>query len=133
MQLDEIRGQHHAMFVSEQQRHSDEYQQFWRRLANGENFQGEFCRIAKGNREVWLHGCYSPVLDEHGNVTKIIKLASDITQAKLVAADQASQVDALNRSQAVIEFDLQGKVIDANDNVTSVPSSLNLVPANLSL
>ncbi|MFC3034844.1 methyl-accepting chemotaxis protein [Pseudoalteromonas fenneropenaei] len=115
-QIDEMRGQHHAMLVPEAQRNSDEYQQFWRRLASGEQIQGEFCRVAKGNRELWLHGCYSPVQDEHGNITKIIKLASDITQTKQLVVDQGALVEAINRSQAVIEFDLQGKVLDANDN-----------------
>jgi methyl-accepting chemotaxis protein len=114
--LEEIKGKHHSTFVDEQHRHSPEYREFWSKLARGEYVAGEFRRVAKGGREIWLQASYNPVLDGRGKVVRVVKLAMDITAAKLQAADYAGQIAAIGKAQAVIEFALDGTVKSANDN-----------------
>ncbi|MGB0901860.1 methyl-accepting chemotaxis protein [Halocynthiibacter sp.] len=113
---DEIIGKHHKMFVGPEYANSTDYSQFWERLADGEFQAGEFKRFAKGGREIWLQASYNPIFDADGNVTKVVKFASDITIEKLIAADARGQLSAISKSQAVIEFNLDGTIITANDN-----------------
>jgi len=114
--LDEIRGQHHGMFVDANYRRSSEYQSFWRKLAAGEFQSGEFHRFGKGGREIWLQASYNPVVDTDGKPFKIVKFAADITPQKLESADIAGQIAAISKSQAVIEFDIHGNILNANEN-----------------
>lgn len=112
----EIVGKHHQQFVDPSHAKSHEYRSFWQRLANGEYFEGEFSRIGNGGREVWLHATYNPVRDDNGIVTRVVKLASDVTERKQRDAELASQLNAANRSFAIIEFDLDGTILEANEN-----------------
>ncbi|MFD2233499.1 methyl-accepting chemotaxis protein [Phaeospirillum tilakii] len=114
--LDEIVGQNHAIFVEPSYRASDEYRRFWERLRAGEFQRGEFKRIGQGGREVWIEASYNPVLDRRGQVVKVVKYASDVTTAKNEYADLLGKVTAISRVQAVVEFNLDGTVITANDN-----------------
>ncbi len=114
--LDELRGKHHRVFCADSTQGSAAYAQFWQRLAKGESFSDRFMRIAKGGREIWLQASYMPVLDANGRVSKVIKVATDIT-AQLDAEHQhESLLNAINRSMAVVEFNLKGEVIEANEN-----------------
>ena len=113
---DEIIGKHHKMFADPEYANSPAYTQFWERLADGEFQTGEFKRFAKGGREIWLQASYNPIFDADGNVTKVVKFASDITIEKITAADARGQLSAISKSQAVIEFNLDGTIITANDN-----------------
>ncbi|GIL40885.1 methyl-accepting chemotaxis protein [Roseiterribacter gracilis] len=117
--LNEIQGKHHRMFVDPAEAQSPAYQDFWARLRQGALQGGEFRRYAKGNREIWLQAAYNPILDSSGKVTRIIKFGTDITQAKLQAANLSGQIDAIGKSQAVIEFNLDGTIIAANQNFLS--------------
>jgi methyl-accepting chemotaxis protein len=114
--LDEIRGKHHSMFVDEEYRRSPEYREFWRRLGNGEYQAGEFRRIGKGGKEIWIQASYNPILDPSGKPFKVVKYATDITAEKLRNADFSGQIAAISKSQAVIEFEMDGKIRTANDN-----------------
>ncbi len=114
--LQEIQGRHHELFVSDAQRNSPEYKSFWNRLASGETFMDSFQRQGKGGKEIWIRASYNPIKDSSGRVTRVMKLASDITDTKKIAINHAGQVEAINRAQAVIHFDLDGTVLDANDN-----------------
>jgi len=114
--LEEIKGKHHSMFVDTAYRNSQDYDRFWQRLRSGE-FQAErFKRIGKGGREVWIEASYNPVLGRNGKPYKVVKFATDITKQKMIEADMIGQVNAIARSQAVIEFELDGTVITANEN-----------------
>jgi methyl-accepting chemotaxis protein len=117
--LDEIVGKHHSMFVTDAYRNSRDYAQFWPSLARGEFRADEFLRIGKGGREVWIQASYNPVLNRAGKTVKVIKIATDITEVKRRNADFEGQINAINKSQAVIHFGLDGKVLDANDNFLS--------------
>jgi methyl-accepting chemotaxis protein len=118
--LEEIVGRHHRIFVEPSYAQGPDYQEFWRALAAGEFQTGEFRRLGKGGREIWLQASYSPILDRHGRPVKVVKFATDITAQKNRAADHAGQVAAISRAQAVIEFDLDGTVLTANPNFLEV-------------
>ncbi len=114
--LDEIKGRHHNMFVDEAYRATPAYKEFWAKLNRGEYVADEFKRIGKGGREVWIQASYNPILDLNGKPFKVVKYATDVTQQKLVNADLAGQIAAVGKSQAVIQFQMDGIVLDANEN-----------------
>lgn len=114
--LDEIKGQHHRMFVEPSFASSPEYQQFWRSLREGVFQQAEYKRIGKGGREVWIQATYNPLFDGRGKVYRVVKFATDVTARKLTDADVGGQMDAISRSQAIIEFELDGTILTANEN-----------------
>ena len=114
--LDEIKGQHHSMFVDPVYRQSTDYRLFWDKLGRGEYDAGQYKRIGKGGREVWIQASYNPILDQSGKPFKVVKYATDITSEVIRNADFAGQIDAINKAQAVIQFTLDGKILDANDN-----------------
>lgn len=114
--LDEITGRKHAIFLDPAYRDSPDYRHFWDELRAGKFQRAEFRRIGKNGKEIWIQASYNPLLDRRGKPYKIVKFAIDVTAEKLRAADMAGQVAALNKAQAVIEFDLDGRVISANRN-----------------
>ncbi|KQP06631.1 hypothetical protein ASF28_16390 [Methylobacterium sp. Leaf99] len=114
--LDEVKGRHHSLFVTPEERESAAYKTFWADLRAGRHQAREFMRIAKGGREVWIQGSYNPVLNRSGKVVRVVKFATDITAQKLRAVLDAGQIAAIHRSQAVIHFTLDGVVTDANAN-----------------
>ncbi|MDO8288742.1 MAG: PAS domain-containing methyl-accepting chemotaxis protein [Parvibaculum sp.] len=115
-QLSEIQGKHHSMFVEPHLRESTEYREFWAALNRGEYQSAEYKRIGKGGREVWIQASYNPILDLNGKPFKVVKFATDVTKEKLEAADYIGQINAIHKSQAVIEFNLDGTIITANKN-----------------
>jgi methyl-accepting chemotaxis protein len=117
--LGEIQGKHHSMFVEQAERDSAAYREFWAALNRGEFQAGEYKRIGKGGKDVWILASYNPVLDEKGKPFKVVKFATDVTAQKLKNADLAGQIEAIGKSQAVIEFKLDGTIIHANQNFLS--------------
>ncbi|SNR52792.1 PAS domain S-box-containing protein, partial [Tistlia consotensis] len=115
-ELPEIKGKHHSIFVDPAERGSAGYKEFWARLGRGEYQAGEFKRIARDGHDVWLQASYNPILGRDGKPFKVVKFASDVTEQKRRNADLAGQLSAIGKSQAVIEFGLDGKVITANEN-----------------
>ncbi|SEG29499.1 methyl-accepting chemotaxis protein [Bosea lathyri] len=113
---EEIIGKHHGMFVEAGYRASDEYKSFWSRLNRGEAMEAQFLRVGKGGKQIWLQAVYTPILNRSGKPVKVIKFATDITATKGLIANFEGQVAAIRKSQAVIEFGLDGTVLDANDN-----------------
>jgi len=114
-QLDEVKGKHHSIFVEPGAANSAVYQQFWHELRSGKPQTAEFKRITKTGKEVWIQASYTPII-KNGKVQKVIKFASDVTEQALKQADFVSQLQAIHRAQAVIEFDLDGKILFANSN-----------------
>ena len=114
--LSEIQGQHHSLFVDPAYRSSAEYRLFWDKLGRGEYDAGQYKRIGKGGKEVWIQASYNPIMDMNGKPFKVVKYATDITAARLQAADFSGQLDAISKAQAVIEFGLDGKILNANEN-----------------
>ncbi len=113
---EEVRGKHHSMFVEPAYAASPEYKEFWAKLNRGEFQRAQYLRLGKGGREVWIEASYNPILNASGKAVKVVKLATDITATKNAAIEQEGQIKALDRSQATIEFDLDGMILDANAN-----------------
>ncbi|TQV80077.1 PAS domain S-box protein [Exilibacterium tricleocarpae] len=118
--LDEVQGRHHSLFVEPRYRDSAEYRQFWAKLNRGEYDVHEYKRLGKGGKEVWIRASYNPILDLNGRPFKVVKYATDVTEQKLQNADFAGQIKAIDMSQAVIEFNMDGTIITANDNFLNV-------------
>ena len=118
--LAEVQGKHHAIFCDPEYVKTDEYSNFWAKLGRGEFDQGEYKRRARDGREVWINASYNPILDADGKPYKVIKFATDITALKKRNVEYEGKVSAISKAQAVIEFDMQGNVLDANDNFLAV-------------
>lgn len=116
----EIVGQHHSMFVDASYKASKEYKAFWDKLGRGEPDDGVHHRIGKGGREIWLQASYNPIYGLDGKPFKVVKYATDITQYKLVEADNAGQLAAIDKIQGVIEFDMSGNITRVNENFANV-------------
>ncbi|MBC8088929.1 MAG: PAS domain-containing methyl-accepting chemotaxis protein [Phycisphaerae bacterium] len=114
--LEEIRGQHHSMFCEDTYAASAAYREFWARLNHGDYDASEYKRLGKNGKEIWIQATYNPMRDANGRVVKIIKFATDITAQTARMSDYSGQVEAISKSNAVIEFDLQGNVLSANEN-----------------
>lgn len=112
----ELAGQHHRMFVDPAYARSAEYAEFWQKLGKGTFDAGEYKRLGKGGREVWIQATYNPVLSASGKVLKVVKFAADITAAKMRTAEDAGKLAAISRAQAVIEFTVDGEILTANEN-----------------
>jgi methyl-accepting chemotaxis protein len=117
--LQEIQGRHHSMFLEPACTRSPEYREFWARLRLGEFDQGQFRRLGKGGREVWIEASYNPILNEQGKPFRVVKYATDITARKRTDLDYGNQLRAIDRALAVIEFELDGTIRDANANFLS--------------
>ncbi|MBR0690872.1 PAS domain-containing methyl-accepting chemotaxis protein [Bradyrhizobium manausense] len=117
--LAEIQGKHHSLFVADAERNGTAYREFWAALNRGDYQAGEFKRIGKGGREVWILASYNPLLDENGKPYGVVKFATDVTAEKLRNADLAGQIAAIDKAQAVIEFNMDGTIITANPNFLS--------------
>lgn len=114
--LDDIKGDHHSLFVDATYATSKEYTDFWEKLGRGEYQAGEYKRVGSDKREVWIQASYNPLVGSNGKVFRIVEFATDITAQKQQNADYASQMEAISKSQAVIQFDLNGNVLTANGN-----------------
>ena len=114
--LNELQGKHHKLFCNSDTTSSSDYASFWEKLSKGHAINGQFLRIDKSGSDVWLEASYCPVKDNMGNVIQVVKIASDISSMMRATHELKSQQEALSRSQAIIEFNLNGEVITANDN-----------------
>ncbi len=134
--LNEIKGKHHSMFAEDSFRNSPEYRQFWDKLGRGEFDAGQYKRIAKDGREVWLQASYNPIFDENGKPYKVIKYATDITaqkdaelwaQAELQQAVQQTQeaVEAAQQNNLTQRIPMEGKTGDIEKLCTGVNGLLD--------
>ncbi len=112
----ELEGKHHRIFCENEYANGKDYEHFWHRLRNGEFFSGKIKRLKKGGEVIWLEATYNPIADTKGNIYKVIKFASDVTQATKDNAEQAEKMNAVDANMATIEFNLDGTIITANDN-----------------
>ncbi|MDO8334419.1 MAG: PAS domain-containing protein [Nitrosomonas sp.] len=98
--LQEVVGQHHSLFCCETYAQSPEYEAWWNDLRAGLSKQGEFMRLNRHGRPVWLQATYTPILDADGkpfsNPSKVVKFATDITATKLHAAEFEAKLAAIN-------------------------------------
>ncbi len=109
-------GQHHKLFCTREESSSRDYQIFWDKLGRGEHSAGVYHRVDVHGKDVWIQASYNPVLDASGKPYKVIKFATDITAQRIQESEFEEKIAAISRSQAVIEFDLRGHVLDVNNN-----------------
>jgi methyl-accepting chemotaxis protein len=107
---DELIGKHHSIFVCEEYARSAEYEKFWDILRSGKYYQGEFERRKKDKSLINLQATYNPIFDDTGKISKIMKIATDIS----TIVSSKKQIDAINRSTALISFNTDGIITDAN-------------------
>ena len=118
--LEEVKGGHHSMFVEPAYKDSADYRDFWAKLNRGEFQAAQYRRFGKGGKEIWIEASYNPILGRNGRPYKVVKFATDISAQKAKFADLQGKVEAIGRSQAVIEFELDGTIITANQNFLTV-------------
>jgi len=140
--LDEIKGRHHSLFMPAEERTGAAYAAFWATLASGTYQSGEFRRIAKDGREVWIYGAYNPILDGEGRVCGVVKLASDVTQAvrerrRRAGGQRTIDADLGLITQAMTEVSRQvsetaGSLSATSDNVQAVAAGTEEFAASIS-
>ncbi len=113
---DHVIGKPHREFCTSAHANSKEYQGLWASLRAGEFVSGVFQRVDGKGRKVWLQATYNPVLDANGKVLKVVKYAMDVTASVLLENDINAKLTAVDRAMAIIEFDLEGNILKANDN-----------------
>ncbi len=118
--LEELKGKHHSIFMAPYEREAPEYKEFWSQLGSGSALQDQFLRLARNGRKLWLQATYTPIIDREGKVVRVIKFATDITTHKNEVAEREGQIAAINKSQAVMELDLDGHILRANPNFLAV-------------
>ena len=109
-------GRHHSLFVENSFAASGEYRAFWAKLNRGEYDVGTYKRLGKGGRELWIQASYNAIPDASGKPFKVVEYATDVTEQMLRNADYAGQLAAISKSQAVVEFDMDGTVRKINEN-----------------
>lgn len=117
--LSEIQGKHHRIFCDSNYTNSIEYKAFWEKLSGGEFDSGEYKRFGRGGKEIWINASYNPIFNAEGKPYKVVKFATDITAQKLKNAEFEGKISAISKAQAVIEFNLDGTIIKANENFLS--------------
>lgn len=114
--LNEIQGKHHRMFCDPTYATTPEYATFWQKLGRGEYDSGEYRRLGKGGKEIWINASYNPIFDANGKPYKVVKFATDVTANKLRNAEFEGKITAISKAQAIIEFNMDGTIITANEN-----------------
>lgn len=118
--LSEVAGKHVSIVLDQNYAKSQEYAALWQRLLNGESHQAQVKRIAKDGREVWIQAYYNPIMDLNGKPFKIVNYTTDITAEKVRSADYEGQINAIDKTYGVIEFDLTGKILAVNENFANL-------------
>ena len=107
---EDLIGKHHSIFVCDDYSKTPEYEKFWDILRSGKHYQGEFERRKKDGNLINLQATYNPIFDENNKITKIMKIATDIS----LIVNSKKQIDAINRSTALISFNIDGFITDVN-------------------
>ncbi|WP_417814888.1 methyl-accepting chemotaxis protein [Thalassospira alkalitolerans] len=118
--LEEVVGKNHSLFVPKEISSSDDYRRFWDQLRAGKFSAGAVPRVKKNGEMIWLEATYNPIMGADGKPTKVVKFATDITERRVERALLQSVFSAIEKSQAVIEFDLKGNILKANNNFLDV-------------
>jgi len=114
---EEVQNRHHSLFCDPEYANSNDYKNFWAKLGRGEFETGEFRRLGKGGKEIWILASYNPVQNESGQFYKVIKIATDITQSK---AELKVRQDIMNLTSIVSEGDLRGDIMNVNEKFCQV-------------
>jgi len=113
---DELKGKNHAIFLEDAERDGQDERRLWKELAERTLQTGEYRRVTRRGKPVWLAATYYPITGANGRVEKVLMFANDVTERKLREADFAGQIDAIKRAQPVSEYDMNGTILAVNDN-----------------
>ncbi|MCJ2024097.1 methyl-accepting chemotaxis protein [Methylobacterium sp. J-067] len=122
--LTEIKGRHHRVFMEESVAGSSDYEAFWRTLRAGEFVSGEFMRLDKTKRRVWLEASYNPVLDQDGKPFKVIKVAADITAKKNEVSRLLTMIDDMPVAVMTADINDEFKINYLNRTSTKTLSTI---------
>ncbi|MBC3947780.1 PAS domain-containing methyl-accepting chemotaxis protein [Erwinia persicina] len=130
-----VLGQHHRMFCSDKLSASEAYRQFWERLNQGEYFSGQFPRLNRKGEPLWLRATYNPVFNSNGQLYKIVKFASDVTEQ--VIRNKSEQDAAVHAWNMAVETrgsaQAGAAVIDNSIRVINrIAENMNVVSADIS-
>lgn len=117
---DEVIGKNHRIFLPDDLAKSSEYRLFWEDLSRGKFKSGEFLRVTKDGRKIWIRGSYNPIRDHNGKMVKVKKFALDVTREKKLSLHHEQTFRAIDRSTALAEFDLEGNIIRVNKNILAL-------------
>ncbi|BBU56419.1 hypothetical protein KU6B_26840 [Mameliella alba] len=123
----EVTGKHHRIFCEPAFAKCDQYREFWSALSAGDYHQGEYKRITKEGKDVWIQATYNPILDIAGHPVKVVKFAMDVAERKLNELDTGNLLRAIDRSQPIIPFDLDGHAMTANEVVTELSGTIHRI------
>lgn len=112
----ELIGNHHRILCTKDVYESSEYSTFWQNLSDGKIKSKVYKRVKKNGELIYIMASYKPLLDEDGFVFEILKYAQDVTDSVLENANNKSLISAINKSTAIIEFDVNGTILNANEN-----------------
>ncbi|MGS4915552.1 MULTISPECIES: methyl-accepting chemotaxis protein [Mameliella] len=123
----EVTGKHHRIFCEPAYAKSNHYHEIWSAFSAGDYHQCEYKRITKEGKEVWIQATYNPILDIAGHPVKVVKFAMDVTERKLNELDTGNLLRAIDRSQSIIPFDLDGHAMTANEVVTELSGTIHRI------
>ena len=112
----ELVGKHHSMLCPPEVAQSEFYKTFWTSLAAGKPANGRFKRRDKNGQAIFLRASYMPLKDAAGKVTRVVKIAADVSKDADAELDANGKLEAISRVQAIIEFDVEGRILTANEN-----------------
>ena len=107
---DEVVGKHHSIFLTENYSQSDEYKEFWTKLKNGDFISEQFNRIKKNGEEIWLQATYNPILDNSGQVIRVMKIAIDITDKVLQSQEIERKNTYLEHAAKILRHDMHSGI-----------------------
>jgi methyl-accepting chemotaxis protein len=113
---EQVIGHPHRQFCNAEFARGNQYRELWTRLKNGQFQSGTFERVNAQGQPVWLEASYNPIRDADGKVFKVVKYALDVTEKVQQESESRGKLHAIDRAMAVIEFNLDGSVITANQN-----------------
>ena len=116
----EAMGMPHSCLVPLSDARSEEYEEFWKSLCEGQYSAGNFRRVSKDRQDLWLQATYNPVLNAIGGVHSILKIATDLTDATVTRAEADAKLKAIDRSHCILEIDPAGPILEANENFLKV-------------
>ena len=120
-QLDEIKGHHHSLFIEAGVRETAEYKQFWQSLNRGDFDSGEYKRIGKGGKEVWIQASYNPIMDANGKPFKVVKYATDVSARKYAVKEISQSLMSLSQGDLsnLITVPLEGEFDELKEAINS--------------
>lgn len=116
-ELDDVLGQDQHLFCPADETNAERYRSCWQRLAQGESVNDRFLFATHHQHILWLGAHFLPIKSASGKISKIVMFGHNITQHMIDSQQHQAMTTAINRSMAVITFNLQGIILDANDNI----------------